>query len=138
MPGDDVAEQEPADQRRVVPEQRGHLGRAARERHHPYGVGRRHLVKPVRRSGVHRLPGPLQPGQEPPVIGQRFLTPELPAGGSGASRARAGSGPGLAVRVGDGEERGGRTYTQGPKKYPVGRAGGWPGGRGLARLPYLD
>jgi hypothetical protein len=77
--GDNVAEQQPADQARVVPEESGSLGLRAREGRHPYRVGDRHLVEPMRGAGMHGPAAPFQRGQKPPVIKQGLLIAQLPA-----------------------------------------------------------
>jgi hypothetical protein len=73
VPGQNVAQQQPADQPRVVAEEDGSLGRCAREGRHPYWVGGRHLVEPVRGTGMDCLAAPFQRGQKPPVIKQGLL-----------------------------------------------------------------
>jgi hypothetical protein len=79
VPGENVAEQQPADQTRVVPQESGSLGRRAREGRHPYRVGDRHLVEPMRGTGMDGLAAPFQRGQEPPVIKQGRLIAQFPA-----------------------------------------------------------
>jgi hypothetical protein len=80
VPGENVAEQQPADQPWVVPEESGSLGRRAREGRHPYRVRDRHLVEPMRGTGMDGLAAPFQRGQKPPVIKQgRLIAQFLPS-----------------------------------------------------------
>jgi hypothetical protein len=79
VPGENVAEQESAEQPGVIPEEGGCLGRAAREGRHSYRVGGRHLIEPVRGTGMDGLTGLFQPGQKPPVIKQGLLIAQFPA-----------------------------------------------------------
>jgi hypothetical protein len=58
VPGDNVAEQQSADQPRVVPEESGSLGRRARKGRHPYRIGDRYLVETMRGTGMDGLAAP--------------------------------------------------------------------------------
>ena len=79
MPGENVAEQQPAGQPRVVSEESGSLGRRAGKGRHPYRVGDRHLVKPMRGTGMDGLTAPFERGQKPPVVEEGLLIAQLPA-----------------------------------------------------------
>jgi hypothetical protein len=79
VPREDVAEQQTAQQRRVVAkEQPGRID-VAGERCNPYRISAGDVIKAVHRARMHRTSGPFQPGEKAPVVKERRLVSKLPA-----------------------------------------------------------